>query len=442
MSNKQGTKNGIDGAEEIPPDQRQHWMVPALIFGGLEFTIPVLMVGSVLIGSFSLKEVFVLLAIGLAIQWVGNALMGYMGSKTGRPSSTIARSSFGESQSRFVLSVLVTIVCLGWFSVQTSITGNAISSMMGIDYEKNRLIWAGITIILGLVFALPSIIGYNSMKWTDYLAVPAGFALIIAGLFYSFSKTGLEGVLSWQPDHNMTYATAINIILGVNVAQWLISADYTRYAKPRKKDNILIPIGIIGVGFPLFIVGAIMSVGVGTPDIVKVMISLGFPFWGFLILWLATWTSQMVNNYSMGLALANLFNSKTNKGRSILTFLGTVVAIGVSLSGIADHFIDFLMFSGILYAACSSVMMSDFFLVAKGEWKERASWNWIATGSMALGAIVGGLTQYVYTIGIPILHTFITTALVYAVVMRVTNKKHSDEQDINLSQEAELKQYE
>lgn len=43
----------------------------------------------------------------------------------------------------------------------------------------------------------------------------------------------------------------------------MIAADYTRYAKPTIKDNTLIPTGIVLVGFPLFMVGAVMSVGVG-----------------------------------------------------------------------------------------------------------------------------------------------------------------------------------
>lgn len=423
MLDKKEQNSKDDGISEIPMSRRQHWFVPAIIFGGLEFTIPVLMVGAALIGNFSIKEVFFLLVIGLSIQWVGNALMGYVGAKTGRPSSTISKSSFGERQSRFVLSLLIGVVCIGWFSVQTAITANAISSMIGINYEEDWLAWAGITIILGFLFALPSIIGYNSMKWTDYIAVPAGIALIAAGLFYSFSKIGIEGLVSWSPSSDMTYLYAINIILGTNVAQWLIASDYTRYAKPRKKDNILIPIGIVGIGFPLFMVGAVMSVGVGTSDIVKVMISLGFPFWGFLILWLATWTSQMVNNYSMGLALSNLFNAKTNKGRSLLTLMGTVVSIVVSLWGIADHFIDFLMFSGLLYAACAGVIFSDFFFVSKGEWKVRKEWNWAATGSMIAGGIVGGVSQYGYNIGIPILHTVIVSAVFYIILMNAFDKK-------------------
>src|SRR5699024_12516662 len=82
--------------QPVPAEQRQHWITPAMIFGGLEFTIPVLMVGATLAGSYSLSEIFFILFIGLiAIQWIGNTLQGYIGAKTGRSSSVIARTSFG-----------------------------------------------------------------------------------------------------------------------------------------------------------------------------------------------------------------------------------------------------------------------------------------------------------------------------------------------------------
>lgn len=77
------------------------------------------------------------------------------------------------------------------------------------------------------------------------------------------------------------------MILGMNVSQFVISADYTRYAKPCWKDNILIPIGIVAIGIPLLFIGAIMGAGNGTADIVAVMENLGFPIWGFIVLWLA-----------------------------------------------------------------------------------------------------------------------------------------------------------
>ncbi len=319
--------------QAVPTDQRQHWLTPAMIFGGLEFTIPVLMVGATLAGSYGLSEIFFILILALfVIQWVGNALQGYIGAKTGRSSSVIARTSFGSVQARFIVGLTIFVVSLGWWAVQTSVAGNAISAMFGVDYTTQWGLWAFITVIAGLLFAIPSIIGYSSMKWTDYIAVPAGLLLIGGGIYYALKNTGWETLSHWNPEPTIGILAAISLVIGANVSQWVIASDYTRYAKPTIKDNILVPTGIVVVGFPLFIVGAVMSVGVGDADIVNVMMNLGFPVWGFLILWFATWTSQLVNNYSMGLALANMLNVNSNKGRALLTLGGTIIAIVVAFS--------------------------------------------------------------------------------------------------------------
>src|SRR5690625_3409154 len=261
----------------VPLEQRQHWITPAVIFGGLEFTIPVLMVGATLAEAFGLGKIFWILLISLfGIQWIGNALQGYIGAKTGRSSSVIARSSFGKLQARFIVGLTIFVVSLGWWALQTAVAGNAISIMFGINYEEQVGLWALIVIVAGLLFALPSIIGYGSMKWTDYIAVPAGLLLVIVAIYLSFKNTGWDTITSWQPEASMTILGAISLVIGVNVSQWVIASDYTRYAKPTFRDNMLIPSGIVLVGFPLFIVGAMMSVGVGDADIVNVMVNLGF----------------------------------------------------------------------------------------------------------------------------------------------------------------------
>ncbi|MFG3612703.1 purine-cytosine permease family protein [Rummeliibacillus stabekisii] len=406
--------------DSIPESQRQHWLTPAMIFGGLEFTIPVLMVGASLAASFGLSTILVILIISLfGIQWIGNTLQGYIGAKTGRASSVIAKTSFGSVQAKVLVGLTIFLVSLGWWAVQTAVAGNAISAMFGIDYKNNWIGWAVVTVICGLLFALPSIIGYSSMKWTDYIAVPAGLLLIAGGIYYALKNTGWETISSWHPEPTMSIWAAISLVIGVNVSQWVIASDYTRYAKPTWKDNFIIPSGIILVGFPLFIVGAIMAVGVGDADIVNVMMGMGFPIWGFLILWFATWTSQLVNNYSMGLALANVLNVNSGKGRALLTLLGTILAIIVALLGILDHFMDFLYLTALLYPAIGGVMMADFFIIRKQEWEDKNGWNWMATIALVAGIFVGYLTQYVYNVGLPAVQSLLVSAIVYMIAMRV-----------------------
>ena len=78
-----------DPMTPVPLNQRQHWTAPAFIFGGLEFSVTLLMIGSTLIGAFGLKGIIpVVLFTFICLTWVGNAISGYMGAKTGRNCKT------------------------------------------------------------------------------------------------------------------------------------------------------------------------------------------------------------------------------------------------------------------------------------------------------------------------------------------------------------------
>lgn len=407
----------------IPFDQRQHWTAPAMIFGGLEFCGPVLMAGAALAASFSLKNIiFILFAAFIGVQWIGNTINGYMGAKTGRASSVLARSSFGAGQARVIIAMVIFLASIGWWSIQTAVAGNAVCAAFGIDYHDPASfgIWAAIVIAAGVIFAAPSIIGYSSMKWAVYVTVPAGLTLAFFGVYLGQrSAGGFAQALSYAPGPgaaSMTFAGAISIVLGVNISQWVIAADYTRYAKPGLRDSIIIPLGIIAVGLPFIFAGALMSAGRGTPDIVEVMVKLGFPYWGFIVLWLSTWTSQLVNNYSMGLAFSNLLNVSDGKGRMYLTVLGTVAALAAAISGVLDHFIDFLLLTSLLYAPIAGIMASDFFLRWR-DWEDNPGWNWMATLALVFGVALGYYTTFVSPAGVPVIQCSVGSGMVYAFAM-------------------------
>ncbi|WP_342514643.1 cytosine permease [Sporosarcina sp. FSL K6-1522] len=412
----------------VPLNERQHWIFPAMIFGGLEFSIPVLLTGAVLATHFGISKVFWILFVTLFIvQWIGNAVTGYMGAKTGISSSVLARSSFGHIQARWVIGLITFFVGIGWWALQTAVTGEAIAAMFGIDYKQNIGMLALITTICGLLFALPSILGYSSMKWTDIVAVPAGLLLVVTGIYLVLRDSGWEVITAWKPESTMTFVAAISLVLGMNVSQWVGVQDYTRFAKPKVKDNVLIPLGIIGVGFPLFLVGAIMSVGAGEADIVQIMLNLGFPVWGFLILWLSTWTSQIVNSYSMGLSMANMFNINSSKGRAILTLIGTIIGIGLALGGVLQYFENFLYISGIIYGPIAGVMIADFFFIRKQSYKDNPGWNWLASFAMGVGIATAYWTQYVQEMGIPAVQSLFVSAILYLILMNVKRKMKPDQ---------------
>lgn len=410
----------------VPLEQREKWTTPAVVFGGLEFSVSVLMIGATLIGAFGLKGMVpVVLVTFLILTWGGNAINGYMGAKTGLSSSVIARQGFGDIQAKFIIALVIGVISMGWWAIQTSVTGNALCVILGIDYTEEKVLWAIVTIIVGILFALPAIIGYSSMKWTDYLAVPCGLLLCVVGVYLALKNVGWSHILSYAGTGEMSFAAGVTTLLGMNVSQFVISADYTRYAKPKWRDNILIPLGIIVIGIPLVFIGGIMAVGNGTADIVAVMQGLGFPIWGFLVLWLASWTSQLVNNYTMGLSFSNILNIKTGKGRAMVTLGATIISIFLSLWGILDHFTDLLNLAALLYPAIAGVMFVDFF-ARKQKWEDKLGWNFMATIAMIAGAAVGYVTTYVVEIGIPPLQSLIVTGIVYYVAMALKAKTAPD----------------
>lgn len=425
-SSPKSTEVKDSSSEAIPLNKRQPWHVPAFIFGGLEFCIPVLLIGGILIGNFSLLEIIGILMVALVFfQWIGNAIQGYIGAKTGLTSSALAALSFGKEQSRIIVGIVILALTLGWWAIQTSVAADAFSALVGISKDENFFLYILSTTGIGILFAIPSILGYASIKWVDYVAIPAGLLLVTVALYLSIDNMGWEKISTWNPEGTMTFIEAINLVISINVAQWLIAPDYTRFAKPTWRDNILIPLGIIIVGFPLFIVGGIMSMGTGNSDIVQVMQELGFPAWGFIVLWVATWTSQLVSNYTGGLVLCNMFNLHDDKSRKTMTLVFAVVGIILALLGIMDQFVNFLYSIALIVPVIAGVIMAHYFFVNKTEAATTKSWNWMATISIAVGLLVGYITQYQFPLGFPAVQSLIISGVLYALLTNMKNSKLS-----------------
>ncbi|WP_461866339.1 cytosine permease [Thermococcus sp.] len=405
--------------DAVPMERRESWVSPAVVYAGVEFTLSVVMVGAGLVGSFSVAKVAMIVAIALLITWVGDALNAYIGAKTGRASTVIARQSFGSLQARTLIALMVIIMGLGWWGVQTAIMANAISAALGINYTTSWGAWALIVVVLGIIFGIPAILGYTSMKWTDYLAVPVGLFIFGLGVYLSVTKHGVSGIVNWNPTPHMTMAVAISTVIGVNVVQWVMISDYSRQMRPGWKNAILMPSLTMIVGFILMIVGAIMAVGIGTWDIVAVMVALGYPFWAYFMMFVAQWTTQIVNVYTPGLALSNMLNLRTGRARAMATAGIVVIGMILALAGILNKYMDFLLLLGIVFPPIAGVMMTDFFILRKEEWEDIEGWNAMATLALIIGIISGYYMQYKHFFGLPAIQTFIITSIAYYILMRI-----------------------
>jgi len=416
------------GLIPIGLDKRESWVKPAIVWAGCEFSIVVIMTGSGIISAFTFKEFMILLLFSIVgFTWITDGFNSYMGALSGRSSGVIARSSFGSQQAKYLISILVAFNLIGWWAINTAITGNALCTIFNIDYTVQTGYWVIATIFAGILFTIPPVLGYTSIKWIDYVAVPGGIILCVSGLYLAIRDIGsITELINIQPSGTMLRSEAIGLFIGANVAQLIIMADYTRFTKPKIKDTFLVPSLLVLTGIALFSLGAVMGAGRGSFDLVQVMIDLGFGWWGFLILWLAQWTSQLVAIYSMGLCLSNMFDAKSERKRKIYTIAGAFIGLLAALLGILNNVTNFLILTSLVYPVVGSIMVVDFFLINKKQWKDKKGWNWVATISMVFGVLLGYYTQYVYKIGIPAVQSYILTGILYYTLTYIKAKNKPD----------------
>jgi cytosine permease len=267
---------------------------------------------------------------------------------------------------------------------------------------------------------LTAVFGFKYLKWLNYIAVPAIIILLIYGLVITFQTHSFGEILNFTPKENMPLLQAIGFTIGFISVGGVISPDYNRFAATKKDAILGSLLGIIPSALCLLAIGAILAITQGTYDIVEIFSTLGFPFLAMSILILATWTSNVINIYSSGLAFNNLFN-RGNENRSKTTLIVGVFGILLAALGVLSHFMSFISLLTITITPIAGVMISDYFI--SQTYKENAQKiNWKGIFSWMSGVILmlSMTSEIKNIIGI------ISAAIVYYILQEITKERHAE----------------
>ncbi|MEM1259906.1 MAG: cytosine permease, partial [Bacteroidota bacterium] len=274
---------------------------------------------------------------------------------------------------------------LGWFGIQSNIAGASFSKILMAMGGPDIPVWAT-SVFWGIIMVLTAVFGFKYLKWLNYIAVPAIILLLVYGLVITFKNHSFQEVLDFRPKNNMPFLQAIGLAIGFISVGGVISPDYNRFATS-KRDAVLGSIlGIVPSALCLLAIGAILAITQGTYDIVEIFSSLGFPFFAMSILILATWTSNVMNSYSSGLAFNDLFELK-EASRSKTTLIVGIVGILLAAMGILSHFMSFITLLTITITPVAGVMISDYY-IAKSYQEKANKINWKGIGSWGAGVAI------------------------------------------------------
>ncbi|ADB58457.1 cytosine permease [Archaeoglobus profundus] len=410
-------KHAIDA---IPLEERQPWYSIAMIWIGVMICIPALMIGGALVSGLPLKEGILAGVAGYTIIILIMTFTGMQGADLGRPAAVISRSAFGVAGSRVIISLILAVGTIGWFGVQANVAGLAFSSIMKTWVGADIPVWIS-SLVWGLIMLTTAVIGYKALEYLNYIAVPALLILSLYGTYVSIQKFGLETLVSHSPPSPFPFIQGVALTVGSFAVGATIAADYSRYAKNRRDAVLSSVVGVWPAGVGMLAMGAIMSVVAGTYDITEVLSTLGLSGIALVILILATWTTNTINAYSGGLALANMFNLPGEK-RALATVIAGVIGTVLAVGGILDHFIDWLSLLTSTIPPLAGVLIADYWILRSGKpekWEEYPGVNWIGVVAWIAGSAVGLLLK----MGIAPINGIVTAMVVYLVLWKLIKRE-------------------
>ncbi|MEK5058141.1 cytosine permease [Paenibacillus shunpengii] len=366
----------------------QSWFTLGIVWAGAMISIPGLLVGNTLITGMSMSKTLLVTLVGYSIIVAIMILQGIQSTDLGKSTVQVASQVFGKKGSRTVLSILLTIACLGWFGIQANVCGAALANLL-TEFDVNMPVPVA-SLISGLVMVVSAMYGIKVLRVLSYIAVPLLVVLCVYGLIEALNGDTMQLIADYRPEQNMGFMDGLAVTIGSFALGAVIAGDYSQFSKKRSDVWKAAIFGIIPAGLLMIGVGAVLTLAYQTNDVTAVFLSIATPFIGGVVLILAAWKTNMVNAISGGFALTNVFNVSKEKEKwavGLAGLIGTLLAV----IGILDYFTPVMSVLSAMVPPVAGVMIASYWVMNRGDknsWKETEGVNLLGVYSWLIGSVI------------------------------------------------------
>jgi cytosine permease len=366
------------------------------------------------------------MVVGNLLMFLYVGLLGGLGAKHGLNFALLASRVFGY-KGYALASGLLSSLLLGWYAVQTGITGNLVHSSSGANYFL-------MTLIAGLLYLGVTFVGIRGLHWLGMVSVP--FFLVV-GTWVAFdaaSHAGWQTVLSYggsNPGSSMAFGVGLTIVISLFIDAGTVSADFNRWARTGTDSWIATFSAFPFANCYAMLTGGIMTAAIGLPN--QQPFGLDNIF-GYLIRQNQSWLSVVAILFlfcSLGSVCAHcLYNASVGWSRIVGVKMRTaavvLAAIGilVAAANVWALFIPWLSLLGIVVPPIGAIVMVDLYLARPdaeldSRWRLQAFSAWII-GSVAAYIIEERLPQFSTAVS-----AFVVGAVAYGVIAKLSRSTHS-----------------
>ena len=400
--------------------------------------------GNILVGTLAVTAGLAFWAgvtavvLGIIIAFGAYLVMATLGVDYGLPGQVSTRMAYGIRGAKWIPSAVRTISSIYWFAFQT------LAGALGIVAVLNA--WLGIKVSLitvSLVFAIlqvvVALVGYDTLKNLSRAAFPVKIVILV----YLCYLLMTNDAPNYAPGEVFAYTgtagwkwAVFSLWVGSLAAAWLTmitdAADFCRYSSTRTGMWVgTMSAAVVGITFSAFFgaYAAAATLGeVANPfEVVTRATTSGIAlFLLLLVIALDNWTINVLNLYTGGLSLANIF---TRLGRFWTTLIVSVAGVALSIiPGIVNGYTGFMSAFGSVFAPIAGVLITDYVFIKRGRIDVLALFDrngpyWYIGGfnpvAVAWTALGLGVFWLLPQTAVPIITAAIVTGIGYYVTVRV-----------------------
>ncbi|GAC1533626.1 MAG: cytosine permease [Ramlibacter sp.] len=407
----------------VPLAARRSTFSVAMVWLGFPMIITGAMTGSILVAGMGFKAALLAMLIGNALMFAYVGALGLLGTTRGVNFALIASAVFGRKGYALASGLLSTLL-LGWYAVQTGITGNLIHTAFQLDYLT-------MTVIAGVLYLGITFVGIRGLHWIGLVSVPLFVLLGGWVAFRSAAGAGWDKVVAYGGTNAampMAFGIGLTIVITLFVDAGTVTADFNRWALDKKSSLLATFCAFPLANLVAMLVGGVMTAALAVPNPQPFGLDNMF---GYLLAQHAPWLSVLAFIFlfcNLGSVCAHcLYNaavgwSRIGNGRMRLFAVGlAVVGTVIAAANVWALFIPWLSLLGILVPPIGAIILADLYLLRPGA---AIRDNWRPRAFVAWG--IGSLVAYLVETFAPQLSTaitaFIAGGLAYLVIAAVTRK--------------------
>ncbi len=402
----------------VPTAARRSMFSIIMVWIGFPMIITGAMTGSILVLGMGFARAVEAMVIGNLLMFAYVGALGVLGTRTGLNFALLATPVFGK-KGYAVASGLLSTLLLGWYAVQTGITGELVSSSFHLNY-------VAMTIVAGVLYIGVTFIGVRGLHFIGLVSVPLFLILGLWVALHSASATTWSAVWHFGGAHGgaMSMGAGLTIVIALFADAGTVGPDFNRWARSPGSSLAATFSAFPFANLVAMLFGGILTAAVGSPtanpfgmdNMFGYMIHQNIGWLSvvaviFLYANLGSVCSHCLYNSSMG--WSRILNTRMRIAAVILGAIGIVVAAG----NVWAFFIQWLSLLGIVVPPIGAIVLVHRYMIGDDS-LEAADWKGRAFLAWAVGSVVAFIVDKQF----PGLSTAISSAVVAAVVYKLIGR--------------------